>query len=410
MEWGIMMYKKILAILFVLCLALPVSAKRQSEEIITTMTQLQKRNFQTRTYSSNDKVLIMKALLNVFQDEGYMVYNVNSLLGFIYSVKDFDTTDPNVDISKEFGLTKSRLNYNGVKVATVESTANVTEYGDSVRVRVNFKRKLLNEYGNAQLVEDIEESSFYDEFYSKVDKALNLQNLTVPAQPVKEVPVSVQKPEPVKEEVVEFSQTEQNILQEENVEEVITPSEEAAVEPEPEIIMQEPEEKSFSEGNSDEYVNEREDSPYFRPEDVLYETDVKEQARRDKLIQKEHKKINITFIVNVNKGRKVSLDIDSKLSEILSEFNIKENQEIIPIHSYKILNKEKTYRENHVKNEDEILIYLLKIKLEEDLKEIIDFFLAEYKEINFDKYQNILKNAIMDKANIPKFNKKYDGR
>ena len=104
----------------------------------------------------------------------------------------------------------------------------------------------------------------------------------------------------------------------------------------------------------------------------------------DKLIQKEHKKINITFIIYVNKGRKVSLDIDSKLSEILSEFNIKENQEIIPIHSYKILNKEKTYRENHVKNEDEILLYLLKIKLEEDLKEIIDYFLAEYKEIKLD--------------------------
>jgi len=130
----------------------------------------------------------------------------------------------------------------------------------------------------------------------------------------------------------------------------------------------------------------------------------------DKLIQKEHKKINITFIINVNKGRKVSLDIDSKLSEILSEFNIKENQEIIPIYSYKILNKEKTYRENHIKNEDEILLYLLNTKLEEDLKEIIDFFLAEYKEINFDKYQNNLKNAIMEKANIPKFNKKYDCR
>ena len=129
----------------------------------------------------------------------------------------------------------------------------------------------------------------------------------------------------------------------------------------------------------------------------------------DKLIQKEHKKINIIFIINGNKGHKVSLDIDSKLSKFLSEFNIKENQELIPIHSYNILNKEKTYRENHIKNEDEILLYLLNTKLEEDLKEIIDFFLAEYKEINFDKYQNNLKNAIMDKANIPKFNKKYDG-
>ena len=98
------MYKKIFAALFVLCLALPVFAIRQSEEIITPMTQLQKRQYQTRVLPSGSQTAVMKGVLNVLQDEGYIVYNVNSLLGFIYGVKDFDTTDPNVDISKEFGL------------------------------------------------------------------------------------------------------------------------------------------------------------------------------------------------------------------------------------------------------------------------------------------------------------------
>ena len=170
------MTKKIIAILFVLCLALPVCAKkRQSEEIITPMTQLEKRQFQTRTYESSDKPLVMKAILNVLQDEGYIVYNANSMLGFIYGVKDFDTSDPNIDISKEFGLSKSRLNWNGVKVATVETTANVTEYGKSMRVRINFKRKLLNVYGNAQFIDDINDEQYYQEFFSKVDKAIFIQ-------------------------------------------------------------------------------------------------------------------------------------------------------------------------------------------------------------------------------------------
>ena len=133
------MMKKILLILFVLCLALPVCAKkREAEQIITPMTQLEKRQFQTRTYDSSDKPLIMKAMLNVLQDEGFIVYNANPLLGFIYGVKDFDTSDPNIDITKEFGLSKSRLNWNGVKVATIETTANVTEYGKSIKVRVNL--------------------------------------------------------------------------------------------------------------------------------------------------------------------------------------------------------------------------------------------------------------------------------
>lgn len=273
------MYKKILAILFVLCMALPVCAKRQSEEIITSMTQLQKRNFQTRTYSSKDKVLVMKALLNVFQDEGYMVYNVNSTLGFIYSVKDFDTTDPNVDISKEFGVTKSRLNYNGVKVATVESSANVTEYGDNVRVRVSFKRKIFNEYGNAQLVEDIEESPFYEEFYSKVDNALNLQKQTKTV-PVKEVPVVEQK---VQEPAI---QEPQNLLDKEVIEAVQAQTEETKKDEEilkENIVLPEPEVEEKVD------IDERVDSPYFRPEDVIYGSNSKEDAKRDKLIQKEEK-------------------------------------------------------------------------------------------------------------------------
>ena len=170
------MLKRLVLILFIFCLALPVSAKkRQSEDIITPMSQLEKRQFQTRSYETADKPLVMKAMLNVLQDEGFIVYNANPLLGFIYGVKDFDTSDPNIDISKEFGLSKARLNYNGVKVATIETTANVTEYGKSMRVRVNFKRKLLNVYGNAQFIDDVNNEKYYQDFFSKVDKAIFLQ-------------------------------------------------------------------------------------------------------------------------------------------------------------------------------------------------------------------------------------------
>lgn len=170
------MIKRIIIVLFVLCLMLPANArKKQQESVITPMTQLEKRQFQTRTYQTMDKPLVMKAMLNVLQDEGFIVYNANPLLGFIYGVKDFDTSDSNIDISKEFGLSKSRLNLNGIRVATIETTANVTEYGKSMRVRINFKRKLLNVYGNAQFIDDVNDESYYQEFFSKVDKAIFLQ-------------------------------------------------------------------------------------------------------------------------------------------------------------------------------------------------------------------------------------------
>lgn len=176
---GIKMYKKIIAILFILCFALPVCAKkRQSEEVIVPMTQLEKREYQTKTYESKNKVEVMKALLNVLQDDGFVVYNANSLLGFIYGAKDYNVSDSDEDISKEFKVTKSRMSYNGVSVATLETTANITQYGKVLKVRVNFKRKLLNMYGNAQLIEDISDPEYYNDFYTKVDTTLELQTKT----------------------------------------------------------------------------------------------------------------------------------------------------------------------------------------------------------------------------------------
>ena len=227
--------KKILAIILVMCCALPVMAKkRQNEEIITPLTQLEKRQFQTKTYPAQDNMLAMKSILNVLQDEGFIVYNVNSLLGYIYGVKDFDISDPNVDISKEFGLTKSRLNYNGVKVATLEVSVNVTQFGDQSRIRANFKRKLFNEYGNAQMIDDIDEAEFYSDFYQKVDSAIALQKEIANKIKKEETPVSVkkpvkakppvrrpvQKPEPV---VIEQPQEQENVHPKAETQEVVQP-------------------------------------------------------------------------------------------------------------------------------------------------------------------------------------------
>ena len=144
-----------------------------AEEIIKT--QLEKREFQTRTYDSTDKVLIMKAMLNVLQDEGFIANNANPLLGYISGTKDFDVTDKSIDVKKEFGTGKGKLNWAGVRVATIEATANVTEYGKQVKVRINFKRKLLNVYGNAQSISEIDEPEYYQDFFAKVDKAIFLQ-------------------------------------------------------------------------------------------------------------------------------------------------------------------------------------------------------------------------------------------
>jgi len=169
--------KKLLTV-FVVCLTL-ISVNSvffntvKAEEIIKT--QLEKREFQTRTFSQADKTLIMKAMLNVLQDEGFIVNNANPLLGYISGSKEFDVSDKSIDVKKEFGTSKGKLNWSGIKVATIEATANVTEYGKDIKVRINFKRKLLNVYGNAQVINEIDNEAYYQDFFSKVDKAIFIQ-------------------------------------------------------------------------------------------------------------------------------------------------------------------------------------------------------------------------------------------
>ena len=165
--------KKILALLLsFVCFGFicPTFAKVK-DEIITPQTQLQKRQYQTRQYSSIDKATLMKAMLNVLQDEGFIVNNANSLLGFISANKEFSTNDKTIDFEREFG-TKKQM---GATVAVVEATANVSEYGKAFKVRINIKRKLLNGYGSAIKIEEVTDKKYYQDLFSKVDKAIFIQ-------------------------------------------------------------------------------------------------------------------------------------------------------------------------------------------------------------------------------------------
>lgn len=167
--------KRILSAILLLCLigiTVPVSAKADKNEVITPQTQLQKRQYQTRQYDNISKAELMKAMLNVLQDEGFIVNNANSLLGFISGAKEFSPNDKTIDVEKELGTKKGLM---GCVVAVVEATANISEYGKSFKVRINFKRKLLNAYGNAYKITEITDEQYYQNFFSRVDKAIFIQ-------------------------------------------------------------------------------------------------------------------------------------------------------------------------------------------------------------------------------------------
>ena len=101
-----------------------------------------------------------------------IVNNANSLLGFISGAKEFSPKDKTIDVEKELGTKKGTFN---AVVAVVETTAKVSEYGKDFKVRINFKRKLLNTYGNAYKIDEVTDEVYYQNFFAKVDKAIFIQ-------------------------------------------------------------------------------------------------------------------------------------------------------------------------------------------------------------------------------------------
>lgn len=135
-------------------------------------TQLEIRQFQTRSYETNDVKMVMKAMLNVLQDDGYIVKNAHSDLGLLSATKEVDIEDRGQAFLATF-LAGSNARWK--KNSIIEVTANVSDFGNQCKVRTNFQMKTLDNRGGTLDVQQIEDESFYREFFAKVDKGIFIQ-------------------------------------------------------------------------------------------------------------------------------------------------------------------------------------------------------------------------------------------
>lgn len=164
--------KKILKIslLFVSFLLLPSCLGFGAK--LPVRTQLEVRQMQTFIFDESDFKLVMKAMLNVLQDEGFNVNNVHLELGFLTSTKEVDIESyGNRFWAALFSSPEGRWR----KASVIDATANVSEYGDKTKVRVNFQIKELDNFGNMITVSQIQEADFYLDFFMKVSKSIFIQ-------------------------------------------------------------------------------------------------------------------------------------------------------------------------------------------------------------------------------------------
>jgi len=133
-------------------------------------SQVEARYFQTRTYPVEDGRLVMKAMINVLQDLGYVIKNADAQLGIINAERWL-----NVRYTKKEVQRAKKKETILPQTIVLECTANVSEFGKELRVRVPFLQRKLASNGAVLEVNAIENADFYQDFFSKVDKGLFLQ-------------------------------------------------------------------------------------------------------------------------------------------------------------------------------------------------------------------------------------------
>ncbi len=145
------------------------------------ITQLQARAIQTRSYEGMDQKTVLKTVFNVLQDEGFVVRYGDSELGLLNASKELVELD-STDFSGRFSNSLNNRNAFPNSVSTIEATANVSDFGKRVKVRMNFQRKVVGDIGffnnNSERTIDvtqINDPKYYQEFFVKVDKGLFIQ-------------------------------------------------------------------------------------------------------------------------------------------------------------------------------------------------------------------------------------------
>jgi hypothetical protein len=135
-------------------------------------TQLQVREFQTRSFETCKTDDVLSAVVEAFQDEGFMVKNVVPQVGLISASREADVEDMgNAALRTIFWGQQASWQKNLV----VEATANVKTLQGKTKVRVTFQKKILNNHGGTDEVYTVEDPKFYQEFFDKVGKSIFIE-------------------------------------------------------------------------------------------------------------------------------------------------------------------------------------------------------------------------------------------
>ncbi|MCX7930072.1 MAG: hypothetical protein N2663_05065 [Chlorobi bacterium] len=157
-------------------------------------TQLERRQYQQRDFDTNDVKLVMKAVLNTLQDDGFTVRNAVVELGLISAIKEIMLADraragrsssPEQTWAEIFAAAISRGRVQSTtaqqpsryrNIQQIEATVNVSAFGArQTRVRVSLVARILDNEGAVIESYPVVDPDVYQQFFVKVDKGIFLE-------------------------------------------------------------------------------------------------------------------------------------------------------------------------------------------------------------------------------------------
>jgi hypothetical protein len=144
----------------------------------TTKSQLELREIQSKKISNTDIKFLSKAILQVLQDDEFIIVNSDSNLGYFNAKKKLDGGRESYEFAwydVYYPIAIYKLATLDRLVKEVNATVSIRIYENHSIIRASFNSDLLDESGKLKSSRVIDDSKFYQEFFSKVDKALFLE-------------------------------------------------------------------------------------------------------------------------------------------------------------------------------------------------------------------------------------------
>jgi len=154
---------KIIPILLLLLASCTHHAENQA------VAQMRVRGMQTRSFIGIEGKTVMKEVIAVLQDEGYIVKNVSHDLGLLTAELD---TNIEKFASKFFAYLFSGRSARWKHRSVVEMTSNVTEEEGKSKLRINFAVRVFDNTGRVVDLHQIHDKDAYQEFFNKVQRGL----------------------------------------------------------------------------------------------------------------------------------------------------------------------------------------------------------------------------------------------